>query len=84
MSSKIYLTGGCCVVNHSVVVLLTMRHVTPYKSEVQEQFSRLSDTTDTLELWLKVQLAWGNLESVFLSGDIARQLPREGEKIQQN
>ena len=61
--------------------LLTMRHVTPYKEEVQEQLQRLSDTTDTLELWLKVQLAWGNLESVFLSGDIARQLPREAKKF---
>ena len=61
--------------------LLTMRHVTPYKEEVQEQLQRLSDTADTLELWLKVQMAWGNLESVFLGGDIARQLPREAKKF---
>jgi dynein heavy chain len=61
--------------------LLTMRHVTPYKQEVQDQLQLLSETTDTAELWLKVQMMWGNLESVFLGGDIARQLPREAKKF---
>ena len=61
--------------------LLTMRYCLPYKEEIQLQLQMLSETTETCELWLKVQMMWGNLESVFLGGDIARQLPREAKKF---
>ena len=61
--------------------LLTMRYCLPYKEEIQVQLQMLSETTETCELWLKVQMMWGNLESVFLGGDIARQLPREAKKF---
>eukprot|EP01138_Halocafeteria_seosinensis_P007479 gb/GECG01007645.1/.p1 GENE.gb/GECG01007645.1/~~gb/GECG01007645.1/.p1 ORF type:complete len:3314 (+),score=514.53 gb/GECG01007645.1/:1-9942(+) len=62
--------------------MLTMRHVTPFKEEAQEQLKLLSDTSDTLELWQKVQMFWCSLESVFLGGDIAKQMPREASRFQ--
>ena len=46
--------------------LLSMRHVGPFREPVQEQLTALSDTADTLELWIKVQLLWTALESVFM------------------
>ena len=53
--------------------LLSMRHVGPFREPVQEQLTALSDTADTLELWIKGQLLWTALESVFMGGDIAKQ-----------
>ena len=55
--------------------MLTMRHVVPFKDEATAKLKELSDTSETLELWLKVQMLWCSLESVFLGGDIARQMP---------
>ncbi|KAH8068253.1 dynein light chain binding protein [Aureococcus anophagefferens] len=61
--------------------LLSMRHVTPFREAVTLQLTTLSDTTDTLELWIKVQLLWTSLESVFMGGDIAKQMPLEAKKF---
>ena len=61
--------------------MLTMRHVTPFRSEVAALLARLSDTADTLERWLKVQMLWCSLESVFTGGDIAKQMPVEAKKF---
>jgi len=61
--------------------MLTMRHVKPFREETQDALSSLSDTSDTLELWLKVQLLWCSLESVFLGGDIAKQMPGVAKKF---
>ena len=61
--------------------LLSMRHVTPFREEVQQKLTELSDTTDTLELWVKVQMLWTSLESVFMGGDIAKQMPLEAKKF---
>lgn len=61
--------------------MLTMRHVKPFREEVQALLTRLSDTTDTLERWLKVQQLWCSLESVFTGGDIAKQMPVEAKKF---
>jgi dynein heavy chain, axonemal len=41
---------------------------------VQGKLTELSDTAETLELWVKVQLLWTSLESVFMGGDIAKQV----------
>ena len=60
---------------------LTMRHVKPFKGEVTDLLTKLSDTTDTLERWLKVQQLWCSLESVFTGGDIAKQMPVEAKKF---
>lgn len=62
--------------------ILTMKHVTPFKEEVQNKLTQLSDTSETLERWLKVQMLWCSLESVFTSGDIAKQMPIESKKFQ--
>ena len=61
--------------------MLTMRHVTPFKQFAQDLLKMLSDTSETLELWLKVQMLWCSLESVFLGGDIARQMPVVAKKF---
>ena len=61
--------------------MLTMRHVKPFREEVSTLLTRLSDTTDTLERWLKVQMLWCSLESVFTGGDIAKQMPVEAKKF---
>lgn len=47
----------------------------------QNKLTELSNTTDTLELWVKVQLLWTSLESVFMGGDIAKQMPQEAKKF---
>ncbi|KAL3815567.1 hypothetical protein ACHAXA_000299 [Cyclostephanos tholiformis] len=61
--------------------LLTMRHVAPFRIIAQELLGSLSETSDTLESWVKVQLMWCALESVFTGGDIAKQLPKEAKKF---
>ena len=61
--------------------MLTMRHVTPFKALAQELLGSLCETSDTLELWVKVQLMWCALESVFTGGDIAKQMPKEAKKF---
>ena len=60
--------------------MLTMRHVLPFKAEVSALLARLSDTAETLERWLKVQMLWCSLESVFMGGDIAKQMPVEAKR----
>jgi len=61
--------------------MLTMRHVAPFRDRAQELLQRLSETSDTLERWLKVQMMWCSLESVFMGGDIAKQMPMEAKKF---
>ena len=51
------------------------RHVTPFKAEVEEKIRIFSDMGETLDLWVKVQLLWSNLQPVFTAGDIAKQMP---------
>ena len=58
---------------------LTMRHVAPFSEEATELLANLNDAADTLEQWVKVQLMWCSLESVFTGGDIAKQLPMEAK-----
>merc|ERR1719487_3245795 len=62
---------------------LTMRHVAPFREEATELLANLNDAADTLEQWVKVQLMWCSLESVFTGGDIAKQLPMEAKKFSQ-
>lgn len=61
--------------------MLTMRHVAPFREHAQEMLQTLSETSDTLERWLKVQMMWCSLESVFTGGDIAKQMPMEAKKF---
>ncbi|RYE84765.1 MAG: hypothetical protein EOO65_01700, partial [Methanosarcinales archaeon] len=62
--------------------MLTMRNVGFFRETVQERLKVLSDTSETLELWQKVQMLWCSLESVFLGGDIAKQMPVVAKRFQ--
>lgn len=62
--------------------MLSMRHVLPFKEVAQQKLEQLSDTSETLERWIKVQMLWCSLESVFMGGDIAKQMPMEAKKFQ--
>lgn len=61
--------------------MLTMRHVVPFKALTQSLLGSICETSDTLELWVKVQMMWCALESVFTGGDIAKQMPKEAKKF---
>ena len=61
----------------SLIQMLTQRHVTPFRDVANGWLKKLSDVNDTLESWIKVQMLWMSLESVFTGGDIARQMPAD-------
>ena len=61
--------------------MLTMRHIAPFRNLARDLLKTLSEASDTLEQWIKVQLMWCALESVFTGGDIAKQMPREAKKF---
>ena len=60
-----------------------MRHSVPFKDQLLGQLTILSDTGDTIEKWVKVQMLWASLESVFTGGDIAKQMPVEAKRFSQ-
>lgn len=51
--------------------------------EVLEWEKTLMDTTENLEMWLKVQQVWMYLEPVFSSEDIMNQMPVEGRNFKE-
>lgn len=57
----------------------SQRHVTPFKTEVENLIRTFSDVNDTLDMWVKVQKLWTSLEPVFTGGDIARQMPLQAK-----
>ncbi|ETO30394.1 dynein gamma chain, flagellar outer arm, partial [Reticulomyxa filosa] len=57
--------------------MLTMKHVKPFRANAEELLTTLSDVSDILEHWIKLQQLWMSLESVFSAGDIARQMPQD-------
>lgn len=61
--------------------LSAMRHVGPFKEEVSEWQEILSEVDSNLSLWLKVQVLWCSLESVFLSGDISKHMNAEAKRF---
>ncbi|KAA0176015.1 hypothetical protein FNF27_02407 [Cafeteria roenbergensis] len=61
---------------------LTSRHVKPFQARAKAKLKELSDASDILTLWSKVQQTWCALESVFLGGDIAKQMPMIAKKFQ--
>jgi len=61
--------------------LSAMRHVGPFKEEVAEWQEILSEVDSNLALWLKVQVLWCSLESVFLSGDISKHMNAEAKRF---
>ncbi|EUD70891.1 hypothetical protein YYG_04015 [Plasmodium vinckei petteri] len=55
----------------------------PFKNKLSILLNKLSDCSDIVERWIKVQMLWCSMESVFTSGDIARQMPIESKRFHQ-
>ena len=58
-----------------------MRYVTPFKSDVEGCIFQYNEVSDIIEKWLKVQVLWTSLVSVFKGGDIAKNMPTEAKKF---
>ena len=58
-----------------------MRHIGPFKEEVNGLQEILIDIQTTLDLWVKVQILWTSLERVFTEGDISMILTNESKKF---
>ena len=58
-----------------------MRYVTPFKDIVGDCIHQYNEVSDTIEKWLKVQILWSSLVSVFSGGDIAKNMPNEAKKF---
>ena len=58
-----------------------MRYVTPFKSDVEGCIFQYNEVSDIIEKWLKIQVLWTSLVSVFKGGDIAKNMPTEAKKF---
>ncbi|KFH02717.1 putative dynein gamma chain, flagellar outer arm [Toxoplasma gondii VAND] len=65
----------------SLNTMNAMRHVAPFKERVVNMLTTLSDVSDTIDSWTKVQVLWTSLEPVFTGGDIAKQMPAEAKRF---
>eukprot|EP01028_Stygiella_incarcerata_P006636 TRINITY_DN270_c0_g1_i1.p1 TRINITY_DN270_c0_g1~~TRINITY_DN270_c0_g1_i1.p1 ORF type:complete len:4523 (-),score=1222.92 TRINITY_DN270_c0_g1_i1:192-13760(-) len=61
--------------------MMSSRYLTPFRSEATDWIEKLSTVNEVLEMWVGVQGMYIYLEAVFVSGDIARQLPQEAKRF---
>lgn len=57
------------------------RFSAPFKEQVKSWSVELASVSEVIELWTVVQSSWIHMEAVFLSGDIAKQLPQEAKRF---
>jgi dynein heavy chain len=68
----------------SSVVLSSMainKYSAPFRDQVNSWSVELSSVSEVIELWTVVQSMWIYLEAVFLSSEIAKQLPQEAKRF---
>ncbi|KAJ1495027.1 dynein heavy chain, N-terminal region 1-domain-containing protein [Baffinella frigidus] len=53
----------------------------PFRDQVQSWIQKLSSVSEVVEQWTVVQSLWIYMEAVFLSGDMAKQLPQDAKRF---
>ena len=90
LKRKVPILAGACVEEiqekleediSTLSGLGAMRHVGPFKEEVQGLQEMLIDIQTSLDLWVKVQILWTSLERVFTEGDISVILTNEAKRF---
>lgn len=61
--------------------IVSSRYSLPFREKVELWLAKLGETSEVIDQWLYLQMLWMNLEAVFTSGDIAKQLPQDFKRF---